>query len=176
MCRRCNYNRLQLKLQRRFKMEQQVYNHYRAMDIYGNGIGYNVLIIKEDANGDVYFIREEDLDGIDLKRMAHILNRRDANTTALWDVMDQVTLKNGVNALEYFHQLVQVRTSSGQLISPSATRRGLRGQPMQPNRMMRRPTTQQRPANPQGNAPKPENSGNAPKPTKRGPGRPPKNS
>lgn len=148
-------------------MEQRTFNHYRAMDIYGNGIGYNVLIIKEDPNGDVYFIKEEELDEIDKKRMASILNRRDANNSPLWDVMDQVTLKNGVNALEYFHQLVKIRTSSGQIISPSTSRRGLRQMTSSP--------MQQQPRRPQQTEAKKPESGNAPKP-KRGPGRPPKNS
>jgi len=152
-------------------MEQQVYNHYRAMDIYGNGIGYNVIIIKEDTNGDVYFIKEESLDHVDIKRMGDILKKRGANNAPLWDIMDQVTLKNGMNALEYFHQLVQVRTKSGQIISPSSTRRGLRqtANPMTPQKRARAPqqSTQQ--------PPKPKTE-SAPKPTaKRGPGRPPKN-
>lgn len=153
-------------------MTEQAYKHYRAMDIYGNGIGYNVVVIKEDPNGDVYFIKEEDMDGVDLRRMASILQKRDADKTPLWDLMDQVTLKNGMNALEYFHQLVLVRTSSGQVISPSSTRRGLRQtlNPMQPSRAPQpQPQAQE-------SAPKPEAKQDAPKPQKRGPGRPPKDS
>jgi len=153
-------------------MEDQNYHHYRAMDIYGNGIGYNVVILKEDPNGDVYFIKEESLDEIDIKRINRILNRRDANKTPLWDVMSQVTLKNGMNALQYFHQLVQVRTKSGQLISPSATRRGLH-QTANPMTPQKRPRQQQAPEAKRPEDKKPE-GGNAPKP-KRGPGRPPKN-
>ena len=116
-------------------MEQRQYRHYVSMDLYGNGIAHNVLLVKEDEeNGDVYFIRETDLDEVDKARMRQILTKRHANTMPLWEVMAQVTLKNGKNALEYFHQLVKVRTASGQIINPSAARRGIirRPAPQQP--------------------------------------------
>jgi hypothetical protein len=147
-------------------MAQQQYKHYRAMDIYGNGVGYNVLIVKEDTNGDVYFIKEEDLDGVDIRRMQSILSRRDANRVPLWDLMSQVTLKNGMNALDYFHQLVLVRTASGQIINPSATRRGLR----QTIRPQMPPQTA-----PQDQPQQVNESSTEEKPKKRGPGRPRKN-
>lgn len=152
-------------------MEQQTYKHYRSMDIYGNGVGYNVVIVKESPNGDVYFIKEEDLDGVDVRRMQAILNRRDADRNPLWDVMSQVTLKNGMNALEYFHQLVQVRTASGQIISPSNTRQGMR-QTLMPQRRPQQPT-QESPTVPQ--QAQESNSVSSEQPKKRGPGRPRKN-
>jgi len=140
------------------------YRHYVSMDLYGNGIGYNVVIVKEDENnGDVYFIKEEDLDSIDRKRMRQILSKRNADQYPLWDLMAQTILKNGVNALEYFHQLVQVRTASGQIIPPSGSRQGMR-QPI-----MRQP--QQAPQQ------KVEESAEAEStPKKKGPGRPKKKS
>lgn len=142
------------------------YKHYVSMDLYGNGIGYNVVIVKEDENtGDVYFIKEEDLDEYDRKRMRQILSKRDAEKYPLWDLMSQTTLKNGVNALQYFHQLVQVRTSSGQIIPPSSTRGGLRP----------RPVSQQRPQKFEQKAPAKEEKAEASsQPKKKGPGRPPK--
>lgn len=107
-------------------MEQKTYRHYVSMDLYGNGVAHDIVLVKEDEErGDVYFIKVEDLDQIDRARMRQILTKRNADTMPLWDVMSQVTLKNGKNALEYFHQLVKVRTSSGQIINPSAARRGI---------------------------------------------------
>jgi len=150
-------------------MEQRTYRHYVSMDLYGNGVAHDILLMKEDKEvGDVYFIKVEDLDEIDRARIRQILGRRNANTMPLWDVMSQVTLKNGMNALTYFHQLVKVRTASGQIINPSAARRGM---------------TQVKPA--QKAAPQPNTQisndkpvpkdGENPKPKQRGPGRPPKN-
>ena len=144
-------------------MEQrQQYRHYVSMDLYGNGIAHNVLLVKEDEeNGDVYFIKETDLDEVDKARMRQILTKRHANTMPLWEAMAQVTLKNGKNALDYFHQLVKVRTSSGQIINPSAARRGI----------VRRPAPQQQ------RAPEPLSDDKHQEPVQaktRGPGRPPK--
>lgn len=135
-------------------VEQKHYRHYVSMDLYGNGVAHDVLIVNEDKNnGDVYFIKVEDLDRIDRARMGNILEKRNAETMPLWDVMSQVTLKNGVNALEYFHQLVKVRTKSGQIIAPSASRRGMSS--LAPKKVA-------------------QTSNDGAK--KRGPGRPPKNS
>ena len=39
--------------------------------------------------------------------------------------MSQRTLGNGVNALDYFHQLVKILTPSGEIMDPSATRMGM---------------------------------------------------
>lgn len=136
-------------------MSQEKYRHYVSMDLYGNGVAHDVLIVNEDkSNDDVYFIKVEDLDHIDRARMSNILSKRNADTMPLWDVMAQVTLKNGVNALEYFHQLVKVRTKSGQIISPSASRRGM--QNIGPKRPAPHESTTEQTK-------------------KRGPGRPPKN-
>ena len=142
-------------------MAQEKYDHYVSMDLYGNGVAHDVLIVNEDKNsGDIYFIKVEDLDQIDRARMSNILNKRNAETMPLWDVMSQVTLKNGENALSYFHQLVKVRTRSGQIIAPSASRRGMAG--------IKRPQVKQ--------SEFAEESQETDKPKRRGPGRPPKNS
>lgn len=154
-------------------MAEQQYKHYRAMDIYGNGVGYNVVIVKEDTNGDVYFIKEEDLDGVDIRRMQSILSSRNADRTPLWDVMSQVTLKNGMNALDYFHQLVLVRTASGQIINPSATRRGMRQTLTAPRQSAPQPQAEDAAPQAQQTQQVNESSGNSNEQSKkRGPGRP----
>ena len=137
------------------------------MDLYGNGVAHDVVIVKHDeGNGDIAFIKVSDLDNIDKARMRQILTKRNADTMPLWDVMAQVTLKNGVNALSYFHQLVKVKTRSGQIITPSASRRGIFSSAPQ----------HAPPHNPQDNQPLAENKHvEASEPKTRGPGRPPKN-
>lgn len=159
----------------------KTYRHYVSMDLYGNGIGYNIVIVKEDENnGDVYFIKEEDLDNIDRKRMQQILAKRNAENYPLWDLMSQTTLKNGVNALEYFHQMVQVRTASGQIIPPSAARQGMRQQRIMPQAQPYSPqqATQAEPQSQPQAEPQPQSTATS-KATgskKRGPGRPKKSS
>lgn len=153
-------------------MEQQTYHHYVSMDLYGNGVAHDILLMKEDKEvGDVYFIKVEDLDDIDRARVRQILTRRNANTMPLWDVMSQVTLRNGMNALTYFNQLVKVRTASGQIINPSSVRRGVAR--VAPRKA---PTTQETKADISDSGPVAKD-GETPEPKKRGPGRPrqPKN-
>jgi len=100
--------------------------YYVLVDLYDNGIGHEVIVMKEDkTNGDFYYIKVESLDDVDRKRMQTILMRRDARSLELWDLMSNITLGNGVNALEYFHQLVKIKTKSGKHISPTSGRRGM---------------------------------------------------
>lgn len=50
--------------------------------------------------------------------MAKIVSNRNSTAFELWDLMSQVTLNNGVNALEYFHQLVEMITPTGKRMTP----------------------------------------------------------
>jgi hypothetical protein len=103
--------------------------HVRSLDIFNNGIDYEVIVMKTNkANGDVFFIRTDYLDDIDRNRAKMILQRRDAGRYEAWDLFSQITLANGVNALEYFHQFVKVKTRSGEIMTPSLYRAGSRTQ------------------------------------------------
>ena len=103
--------------------------HVRSLDIFNNGIDYEVIVMKTNkANGDVFFIRTDYLDDIDRNRAKMILSRRDAARYEAWDLFSQITLANGVNALEYFHQFVKVKTRSGEIMTPSLYRAGSRTQ------------------------------------------------
>ena len=100
--------------------------HIAWADIHGNGLKTEIAVVSIDRrSGDLYFIPIENLDQIDRSRLLQIINRRDAVNYSLWDLMDSTTLKNGANALEYFHQLVQVRSVSGQIFKPMAGRMGI---------------------------------------------------
>lgn len=100
------------------------FTHVQYLDLFGNGILHEVVVIKEEVNGDKHFIQTSLLDEIDLLRLRGILDRRDANMYAMWDLMSQTQLKNGVNALEYFHQLTRVKTGAGPILQ--AARAGQR--------------------------------------------------
>jgi len=91
----------------------------------GSGIEEEVCVMRIDpSNGDVYFFSVGALDATDRQRLIEIERMRNANLYEMWDLMKNHTLRNGVNALEYFHQLVQVRTVTGRVIDPNVTRRG----------------------------------------------------
>jgi hypothetical protein len=93
------------------------YQHVQFLDLYGNGLMEEVVVIKEEVNGDKYFIQTHGLDLVDLERLRTIIDRRDSNLYPLWDLMSQTMLRNGMNALEYFDQLVRVKTAAGPIIN-----------------------------------------------------------
>lgn len=99
--------------------------HIQVLDVYGNGVGYEVAVMKKDSNGDVYFLRTDHLDTIDYDRLAQILRKREAQVLPLWELLSSIKLNNGVNALVYFHQFVNVKTASGQIMKPNPRRAGM---------------------------------------------------
>lgn len=101
-----------------------MFPHVKLVELYNDGVMHEVAVIKEDGNGDLYFIRADYLDEIDRIRLRQILSRRDANRYPLWDLLSQQTLPNGVNALEFFHQFVKVRSASGKIFTPGVGRIG----------------------------------------------------
>jgi hypothetical protein len=137
--------------------------HVSNIDLFNNGIDYEVIVMKTNkGNGDVSFIRTDYLDDIDRNRALMILSRRDAARYEAWDLFAQITLANGVNALEYFHQFVKVRTRSGEIMAPSLHRAG---------------STQRQRLNPQpiaASAPQEQTYANETAPAPRKAGRPPK--
>ena len=94
------------------------YPHVEWLDLYGDGTLHECAVVKRDNIGNVFFIRIRELDLVDKRRIAKILTGRNANNFALWDLLFQSTLGNGMNALEYFHQYVKVRTPAGQIMLP----------------------------------------------------------
>jgi len=100
--------------------------HIAWIDLKNNGVYTECAVMKQDGLGNVYFIKLTSLDQIDRKRLARILTNRNATHFELWDLMSNITLKNGVNALQYFHQLVEVITATGQVMRP---REGVIGAP-----------------------------------------------
>lgn len=100
--------------------------HIAAVDLFGKNVANEIAVVAIDQrNGDLYFIRLDHLDPIDIKRLRQIILSRDSARYALWDLMSQKTLQNGMNALEFFQQFVKVRTIGGQILSPGAGQRGL---------------------------------------------------
>ena len=97
--------------------------HIAAVDLFGKQIATEIAVMAIDnRNGDLYFIRLDYLDPIDIKRLRQIILARDSSRYALWDLMSNKTLPNGMNALEFFQQFVQVRTVGGEIVRPGAAR------------------------------------------------------
>jgi hypothetical protein len=101
------------------------YQHVQYLDLFGNGVLKEVVVIKEEVNGDKYFIQTDLLDLVDLQRLREILDKRDSEKYPLWDLMGATMLRNGMNALEYFHQLVRVKTLNGPIVQPGRAGSGI---------------------------------------------------
>lgn len=100
--------------------------HVEWMDLENTGILTEIAVMKRDTNGNIYFIRLDALDNIDKQRIAKIITNRNAPMYELWDLMSNITLGNGINALTYFHQLVKVRTPNGKVMKPRVGQMGAR--------------------------------------------------
>lgn len=98
------------------------YPHVEWIDLYNNGQLHEVAVVKRDHIGNIYFISLRDLDIVDKRRIAGILSNRNAASVELYELLSQITLGNGVNALEYFHQLVKVRGVNGHVEKPQVGR------------------------------------------------------
>lgn len=92
--------------------------HIFWIDLKNDGVYTECAVMKKDGLGNIYYFPLNALDDIDKRRLARILSNRNANHFELWDLMSNITLNNGVNALTYFHQLVQVLTPGGRSMRP----------------------------------------------------------
>lgn len=94
--------------------------HIYWIDLKNNGVLIECAVVKTDANGNRFYFEVGPLDGIDKQRLTRILTSRNARNFELWDLMSNVTLNNGVNALSYFHQLVKIISAQGVIYNPRA--------------------------------------------------------
>lgn len=99
-------------------MHQGNLPHIFWIDLKNDGVFTECAVMKQDGLGNVYYFPLNAIDDIDKRRLARILANRNANAFELWDLMSNITLNNGVNALTYFHQLVQVITPGGRVMRP----------------------------------------------------------
>jgi len=92
--------------------------HTQWIDLKSNGVLVECAVLKEDGFGNVYYIEIPSLDGIDKNRLTRIIATPRSAEIPLWETMGNSMLKNGMNALEYFHQLVKIITPEGVIMNP----------------------------------------------------------
>lgn len=95
--------------------------HVGWADIKGDGTLHEVAMLTNGPQG-LFFIQLNILDAIDKQRLFRVISNRNSNMYELWDLMSNITLGNGANALDYFHQYVKVLTPSGTVINPTMGR------------------------------------------------------
>lgn len=94
--------------------------HLKWIDLHNNGTLIECAVMNEDQYGNITYIQVNQLDAVDRRRLQKILTSRTASQFKLWDLMSNITLNNGVNALTYFHQLVRVISQNGVISTPRA--------------------------------------------------------
>jgi len=110
----------------RLQSQKGALPHIRWVDLQDNGTLVEVAIVKEDSEKNVYFFELNKLDAIDRQRLFNIITKRHSPQFELWDLLSQHTLGNGMNSLDYFHQLVKVLTPAGTIIDPKSGVMGVR--------------------------------------------------
>jgi hypothetical protein len=95
------------------------YPHIEWIDLKNDGVLVECAIMKRDPNGNIYFFPLKFCDTVDKRRLFKIITNRNAAMYELWDLMSNMTLGNGMNSLEFFHQFVRVITPSGKVINPT---------------------------------------------------------
>lgn len=92
--------------------------HVVRIDLNNDGMAHECAIVKKDKFGNIIYLKISELDSIDRERIGKVLQSRFADQLPLWDLLSQTTLKNGLNALEYFHQLVKGINVDGKSFIP----------------------------------------------------------
>ena len=92
--------------------------HTKWIDLKNDGVMNECAVLKEDGFGNIYYVEIPALDNIDRDRLGRMLGQPRAKEIPLWEIMGQTTLRNGMNALDYFHQLVKVITPEGIIMNP----------------------------------------------------------
>ena len=105
----------------------------KYLDLNRNGVLVEVTVVNSiqvgtDENGkpqhEVWFIKNDELDAIDRQTLLEVLQKsaRVNDFQPLYETLADVTLGNGENALEYFHQYVKILFPSGTIQRPKRGR------------------------------------------------------
>lgn len=105
----------------------------KYLDLRKNGVKEEVTVVnvKEyqvdgEKKHEIWFIRNDQLDNIDRRRLLEVLKKsaQISDVRPLYETMSEITLRNGVNALEYFNQYVKILYPSGHIERPKQGRVG----------------------------------------------------
>jgi hypothetical protein len=89
------------------------FKHVFLVDINDNGQLREVALVKEEANGSLIYIDIASLDIIDKGRLKKFVSSMHADKYPLWELMSLDRLSNGVNGLDYFHQMCRTKYAPG---------------------------------------------------------------
>lgn len=87
--------------------------HIEYLDLDKSGVKKEVLIVKRWADGAYTYIETAPLDMIDKSRLKTILSSPMADKFEAWELLAMTRLNNGMNGLDYFHQLAKTKNQAG---------------------------------------------------------------
>lgn len=89
------------------------FRHVYLVDINDNGQLREVAVLKEEGNGSLIYVDIASLDLIDKGRLKKFVTSMHADKYPLWELMSMERLSNGVNGLDYFHQMARTKYAPG---------------------------------------------------------------
>lgn len=89
--------------QTRIEKRPTQFHHVFLIDWDDNGVYKEIVVVKEFEDGTIRGIEVERLHPIDKSRIKKIVTSQHADKYELWELMSQITMKNGYNALDFFH-------------------------------------------------------------------------
>ena len=90
------------------------FNHIEYIDVNDDGVLEEVAVVKKWDDGSLSYINVPTLGAIDKSRLLRIISSTHADKYELWELMSQIRLNNGMNALDFFHQnLIKLKRAKG---------------------------------------------------------------
>lgn len=92
--------------------------HIFHCDIDDTGLLREIAVVKKTKDGTLYYIDIEPLHTIDKARLKKAVMTQYAAERPLWEILSNITLSNGMNALDFFHSnSVKVKRPKGAKVS-----------------------------------------------------------
>lgn len=88
--------------------------HVFLCDVHDSGLLREIILLKQAKDGTIYYIDVAPLHPIDKSRFKQILSSQHADKYEAWELFAQMTLNNGMNALDYAHSnFIQEKRPAG---------------------------------------------------------------
>lgn len=87
--------------------------HIFYMDVNDDGVLREIAVVKKWEDGSISYIDVALCDNIDKGRIKKVVLGHHADKYQLWELLDMERLSNGLNGLDYFHQMTKMKRMPG---------------------------------------------------------------
>lgn len=110
------------KTKMKIELQPTTLPHVFLCDVDDSGLLKEILLVKQFADGSIYYVDINSLHNIDKSRIKKIVTSQHATKYDCWELLSQSTLSNGVNALDFFHSNnIKSKRPAGALASHSGS-------------------------------------------------------